>query len=82
MLENLSSFTVMLPTFAAILALVLFTEKTKLLSFSLATLAVFAELVPADINIMALATCVGCVTSMLLIQYLRSYTGFNKKLTH
>lgn len=64
---------VVIPTFLAIMSVALFTEKTRTLCYSTATLTVLTELVPtlSGINTMALITCTFCLIALLLMDILQ-----------
>jgi hypothetical protein len=72
MLAYLSSLEIVIPTFMAVLALVLFTEKTKWLSFATILLAIVAEMLLPHINIAALIACISCLAGVVFINYLRT----------
>jgi|GEM_PF-1791379 len=76
MIAYLASLDVVVPTFMSILALVLFTPKTKWLAFSTILLSIVAELIPTTINVAALIACISCLGGALFLNYLRTHFQF------
>ena len=61
-----------LPTCIAILSLALFTRQTRKLCYAAASLSVLAELIPLEINTIALFSCSACLASMIIVDILNS----------
>ncbi len=75
MWAHLSLHAAVIPTFMSILALVLFIDKTKYLSYATISLAIVAEVIAPTINMAALVACTSCLAGVGFIHYLR--TSFN-----
>lgn len=61
-----------IPTFIAILSLALFTKQTRKLAYATVSLSIFAELVPLEINALALFACTACLAAMLILDLLNA----------
>ena len=68
-----------IPTFLAIMSLVLFTTKTRIFSYSIILLAIGAELIPFSVNTTALFACVFCFIGLLIREYMQTH-NLNKQL--
>lgn len=73
----ITHFEVIAPTFFAIMSVVLFTAKTRWLCYTVVSLAILSELIPATVNMTALLACVSCLAALLFSEYVRVY-----KVTH
>lgn len=71
MLAYLSLYVAVIPTFMSILALVLFIDKTKYLSYTTIILSMMAEIIAPSINMAALVACTSCLGGVMFIHYLR-----------
>lgn len=61
-----------LPTCIAILGLALFTKQTRKLCYAAVSLSVLAELIPLELNSIALFACSACLASMIIVDILDS----------
>lgn len=69
----LATIESLLPTFIAILSLVLFTQQTRKICYAAAALCVLAELIPMELNLTALFSCAAVLTGMIIIEMLQSH---------
>ncbi len=68
------------PTFLAIMSLVLFTPKTRWFSYSIILLAIGTELIPLTVNITALMACAFCFVGLLVREYQSSTHHSEKRI--
>lgn len=62
-----------IPTFLAVMSLVLFTTKTRWFSYAIILLAIGAELMPLTVNITALLACVSCFIGLLVREFMQTH---------
>lgn len=70
LLTNLETIA---PTFFAIMAVVMFTRRTRWLCYATVILAIGAELIPVPINITAFSACCACLVALLFSEILRTW---------
>jgi hypothetical protein len=59
-----------IPTFLAVMSVVLFTPKTRWFSYAIVLLAIGAELIPLAVNMTALLACVSCFFGLLVKEFM------------
>ena len=63
----------LLPTFIAILSLVVFTKQTRKLCYATVALCTLSELIPLQLNLTALFSCAAVLTGMIVIEFLQTH---------
>ncbi len=69
----LTHLETIVPTFLAVMSLVLFTPKTRWFSYAITLLAVGAELIPLTVNMTALLACASCFLGLLIREYMQTH---------
>lgn len=77
MLSHLASIEIVIPTVMSILALALFTQRTRWLAYATVVLSITSELMSTEINPTALAVCISCFVGLILLDSLRTYNNLN-----
>jgi len=76
----LTQLETIIPTFLAIMSVVMFKPKTRWLSYSIVILAIIAELIPFTVNVTALLATITCFFGLLFAEYLNSHHIENKEV--
>lgn len=69
----LTNLETIIPTFMAVMALVMFKPKTRRLCYLTIVLAITSELIPITINTTALLATISCFIGLLVAEYLHTH---------